>query len=451
MCSSQRKHAPDNVGLDKRVQTSLGGIAKKAKTNKKHRFQNLFGMIDEPFLVDTYGRLNKRSAPGVDRKTVREYGENLEENVGDLVNRVKGGGYHAKLIRRKNIPKSNGKLRPLGIPVTEDKLLQTAAGDILSAIFEQDFLPESFGYRPRVGALDAAETLSKQLYFGGYNFVVEADIKGYFNNIDHGWMLEMLRQRVDDESFLGLINKWLKAGVLEEDGKVVKPELGTPQGGSISPILANVYLHYAFDLWFQKVVTRKMRGKVFFARYADDFVCLFQLRKDAEEFYEWLPRRLAKFGLELSMEKTVITPFSKGAEDRSFDFLGFEFRWRRGRKGRLYMSPRTSLKKMRASLRDFSQWCRANRHLGTAVIFRRVNAKLRGHYNYFGFRFNYDRLYMFFYKVVLILRKWLNRRSQKRQCPWAKFGKLVKIFGIEKPRIRKKLPPAPMQLEFAFC
>ena len=280
---------------------------------------------------------------------------------------------------------------------------------------------------------------------------MKADIKGYFNNIDRGWMLEMLRQRVDDAPFLGLIDKWLKAGVLEEDGKVMTPELGTPHGGSISPVLANVYLHYAFDLWFQKVVTRKMRGKAFFVRYADDFVCLFQIKKDAEKFYDWLPRRLAKFGLELSMEKSVIERFSKGAEDCSFDFLGFEFRWRRSRKGRPYMFPRTSLKKMRASLRDFRQWCRANRHLGTAEIFRRVNAKLRGHYNYFGFSCNSDRLNVFFNRVVMILKKWLNRGSQKRQCSWAKFRKLMKIFGIEKPRIRKNLPPAPLQLEFAFC
>jgi len=451
MCRSQRKHAPDNVGSEKSMQTSLRGIADKARENKEHRFQNLFGMLNEENLMETYGRLNKSSAPGVDRVTIREYGENLEENVSDLADRVKGGRYRAKLIMRKNIPKGNGKLRPLGIPATEDKLLQTAASDILMAIFEQDFLSGSFGYRPKVGALDAAGKLSEELYHGGYNFVVEADIKGFFNNIDHDWMLEMLRQRVDDESFLRLIRKWLKAGVLEEDKRIMKPESGTPQGGSISPVLANVYLHYAFDLWFQRVVAKHMRGKVFFVRYADDFVCLFQFKEDADEFYSYLPQRLAKFGLELSMEKTGIIPFNRYHKGSSFNFLGFEFRWRFSRKGRPYVYPRTSLKKMRSSLQALRQWCRKNRHLGTREIFKMINAKLRGHYNYFGFSCNYDRLYKFFYRVVMVLKKWLNRRSQKRNCPWEKFRRMLKNIDIERPRIRKALPPAHEQLKLISC
>lgn len=449
MRSSQRKHGPDRVGPDNPMRTSLRGIAYKARVERKHRFQNLIGMIDEQCLIETFDKLNKESAPGIDRVTIREYGENLEENVRDLVGRVKRGGYRAKLIRRKFIPKANGKLRPLGIPVTEDKLLQTAASDILMAIFEQDFLPGSHGYRPNVGALDAAEKLSSELYRGGYHYVVEADIKGYFDNIDHDWLLEMLRQRVDDRSFLRLIEKWLKAGVLEEDKSVAVPESGTPQGGSVSPVLANVYLHYVFDLWFQKVVGSQARSKTFFVRYADDFVCLFQDREDAENFYRDLPLRLAKFGLELAMDKTRIIRFNRIRRENSFDFLGLEFRWRISRKGRPYMSPRTSLKKMRFALRDFRQWCRKNRNLGTRKIFEKVNAKLRGHYAYFGFPGNYDRLARFFHRAMVFLKKWLSRRSQKGQCPWKKFRRLSEIIGIEKPRIRRK--PGHEQLSLFPC
>ena len=451
MRSSQRKHAPDKVGLERRMQTSLGGIAQKARINKKHRFQNLFGMLNEEYLKETYGRLNKSAAPGVDKVTVREYGERLKENLFNLVERLKRGGYRARLIRRKNIPKGNGKIRPLGIPTTEDKLLQTAASDILTAIYEQDFLPSSYGYRPNVGAMDAVRKLSEELCFGDYNFVVDADIKGYFNNIEHEWMLRMLEQRVDDKSFLRLIKKWLKAGVLEEDRNIVKPELGTPQGGSISPVLANIYLHYVFDLWFQKVVNKHMRGKIFFARYADDFVCLFQYKKDAENFYRVLPQRLAKFGLELSMEKTKIIPFNSSHMENSFDFLGFEFRWRYSRKGKPCITPRTAMKKLKTATKDFYKWCKENRDLGTREIFEKVNAKLQGHYNYFGFPGNYKRLYKYYYSAIVGLKKWLSRRSQRSYCSWGRFTRMHEIYALTKPKIRKIRPsPAYVELDLFF-
>lgn len=451
MCSSQRKHAPDNAGPGKRMQTSLGEIANKARAKSEHRFQNLSGLIDEQCLLETYAKLNKSSAPGVDRVTIREYGENLEDNVRDLVERVKRGGYRAKLIRRKNIPKGGGKMRPLGIPVTEDKLLQTAAGDILSAIYEQDFLSSSYGYRPCVGGVDAAMELCSRLYRERVNYVVEADIKGYFNNIDHDWMLKMLELRVDDKPFLRLVGKWLKAGVLEEDGTVDKPEKGTPQGGSISPILANVYLHYAFDLWFERVVCGRMHGYASFIRYADDFVCLFEFKEDAEKFYEWLPGRLGKFGLELAAEKTRIVHFNRVHLNICFDFLGYEFRWRVNRKGRPYISPRTSLKKMRSALKEMRRWCKENRHLGTRKIFEGFNAKLRGHYNYFGVVGNYDRLSDFYYRALVFLKKWLNRRSQRNRCNWKRFHRLLEIYQIARPRIKKRRPVGHRQLELFPC
>ena len=247
-------------------------------------------------------------------------------------------------------------MRPLGIPAIEDKQLQVAVKRILEAIYEQDFLRCSYGYRPGVGALDAVDKLTIKLQFGRYNFVVEADIKGFFDNVDHEWVIRMLEERIDDRPFLRLIKKWLKAGILEPDGKVIHPATGTPQGGIVSPILANVYLHYVLDLWFHKVVKKYCRGEACLIRYADDFVCAFQYQEDAERFYRVLGKRLGKFGLELSAEKTRVMKFSRDHQPgkTSFDFLGFEFRWGTDRGGRPHLKRRTSRKKLRRSLRNFT-------------------------------------------------------------------------------------------------
>jgi len=257
-------------------------MAKKAKEQKKHRFGNLYEMLDEEILLDSWRFIRKEAAYGVDRVSAQEYEQNLEENVSDLVERLKRKSYRAKLVRRKYIPKGEGKYRPLGIPATEDKLLQLAVKRMLEAIYEQDFLSYSCGYRPNVGALDAAHQLTVKLQFGRYHYVVEADIKSFFDNIDHEWMIKMLEERVDDRALLWLIKKWLKAGVLDTDGKVNHPATGAPQGGVISPILSNIYLHYVLDLWFHKVVKRRCRGEASLIRYADDFVCAFEYQEDAE-------------------------------------------------------------------------------------------------------------------------------------------------------------------------
>lgn len=419
------------------MQTSLGRIANKARKSKQHRFQNLYGMLNEKFLGQVFYTLNKKSASGIDQMTFGEYRKNLKENIGTLVEKLKKKSYRAKLVRRKNIPKKNGKLRPLGIPVLEDKLLQTATSLILQAIYEQDFLPESFGYRPERSARDAVEELSARLQFGKTGYVVEADIKGFFDNIDHEWLIRMLEKRVDDKPFLQLIQKWLKAGVLEENRKIIKPESGTPQGGSVSPVLANVYLHYVLDLWFGKVVKRYCKGDAQIIRYADDFVCLFQHKQDTEKFYRVLPKRLAKFSLEIATDKTRVIKFNRfrNKGGNRFDFLGFEFYWGISRKGRAQLYARTSRKKMQSCLTEFAEWCRKNRHLGNRKIFSVVNAKLRGHYNYFGVRCNYKSLYRYYRQVTIILRKWMNRRSQRRSCNWEKYQRLLKIYHLEKPRI----------------
>ena len=419
------------------VQTSLRGIAKKAASQKEHRFGNLYEMLNEEMLQDCWRYIRKDAASGVDRVSAQEYEQNLGENIRELVERLKRKRYRAKLVRRQYIPKGDGRMRPLGIPAIEDKLLQLAVKRILEAIYEQDFLRCSYGYRPKVGALDAVDKLTVKIQFGRYNFVVEADIKGFFDNVDHEWMIRMLEERIDDRALLRLIKKWLKAGVLDTDGKVIHPATGTPQGGIISPILANVYLHYVLDLWFHKVVRKHCRGEACLIRYADDFVCAFQYQEDAERFYGVLGKRLGKFGLEVSAEKTRIIPFDRQRPTgkTGFDFLGFEFFWGKDRGGRPHLKRRTSRKKLRASLKRFTEWCKESRNLRLGELFRRLNAKLRGYYNYYGVIGNYVSLMQFFQQAIQILFKWLNRRSQRRSYNRRTFDELLEYFAIERPRI----------------
>lgn len=422
------------------MQTSLRGIANKARRDKKYRFRDLYRLLNEENLLDSWRFLNRKAASGIDRTTARDYEENLQVNIRDLVARLKGKRYRAKLVRRVYIPKSNGKLRPLGIPAVEDKLVQLAVARILNAIYEQDFLPVSFGYRPRVGAQEAVKALNSTLYWGKFSYVVDADIKGFFDNIDHEWLIKMIEQRVDDRAFIGLIRKWLRAGVLTPEGQVENPLTGTPQGGIVSPILANIYLHYVLDLWFEKVVKPRCKGEAYLCRYADDFIAAFRYKRDAELFYEALVKRLGKFGLEVAEGKTRILRFTRFRKEEGawFEFLGFEFRWGVDRKGRDTIKRRTSRERFRKSLKNFTGWCRESRNFRLKKLFWVLNAKLRGYYNYYGVIGNYKSLAQFFYQAKRILYKWLNRRSQKRSFNYAEFSELLMRYRIEKPRITEK-------------
>ena len=417
------------------MRTSLEGIAKKAKEQPKYRFRNLAAMLDEEFLKESWRDIKKNAAYGVDKISAEEYEKNLDENIHQLVGRLKRGGYHAKLVRRKYIPKGDGKFRPLGIPATEDKLLQLAVTRILEAIYEQDFMRCSYGYRPNVGALDAVDKLTIKLQFGQYHYIVEADIKGFFDNIDHEWLIRMLEERVDDRQLLRLIKKWLKAGVLDTDGKILHPNTGTPQGGVVSPILANVYLHYALDLWFHKVIKPGGKGEACLIRYADDFVAAFENQQEAERFYNLLGQRLGKFGLELSAAKTRIIPFKRTQSGTGFDFLGFEFRWGKDRAGNPHLKRRTAPPKLQKSIQNFTEWCKQNRHLKLKDLFRQLNAKLRGYFNYYGVNGNYDSLNQFYKQAIGILFKWLNRRSQRRSFNWEGFKQILDRLDIERPHI----------------
>ena len=422
------------------MRISLRGIANKAKCQKKYRFLNLYTMLDEYNLLDSWRYVKKNVAYGVDKVSAREFEQDLTQHVRSLVDCLKRKGYKAKLVRRQYIPKAKGKLRPLGIPATVDKLLQMAAGRILHAIFEQDFLPYSFGYRPGLGVKDALKELEYQLQFGWYNYVVEADIKGFFDHINHDWLMKMLAQRINDRPFLRLIRKWLRAGILDTDGQVIHPVTGTPQCGIVSPILANVYLHYVLDLWFEKVVKPRSKGQVYLCRYADDFVVLFQCQQDAERFYKALGSRLGKFGLELCPEKTRLMSFCKFRmqENARFDFLGFEFRWGYDRKRKPHIKKRTSRHKLHNSIVLLTTWCREQRNLPVREIFRKLNSKLRGYYNHYGVIGNYKSLSEFFYHVNRILFKWLNRRSERKSYNWAGYNELVKQFNLLRPRITEQ-------------
>ncbi len=418
--SPQRPLAPDIVGPENDEPTFLRAISTKAGTAKAHRFQNLYGCLNESLLHHAWRTLNKRGAPGVDKVTTAEYGENLDENIQRLVERLKRNEYRSRLIRRKYIPKGNGKERPLGIPVVEDRLLQAAARLLLEAIYEQDFLPASYGYRRGVGAQQAVKDLTYELQFGRYGYVVEADIQGFFDNIDHDWLLRMLGERVDDKPFLGLIDSWLKAGILERDGTVVHPHTGTPQGGVISPVLANIYLHYVLDLWFEKRVKPNSAGQAYLIRFADDFVCAFQYRREAQRFYRTLPKRLGAFGLAIAPEKTRVHRFSRfhPTRTRRFTFLGFEFYWEADTKGTARVWRRTSRKKLRDGIKACKEWLKARRYLPLPALLGTMKRKVRGHYNYFRAVGNVSSLWCFHKAALSLLYKWLNRRSQRRSLTW---------------------------------
>jgi RNA-directed DNA polymerase len=436
--SPHRPLVPDTVGPGQGEPTFLRAIANKAKSRKQHRFRDLYRCLNAELLRHCWGDLNKSAASGVDEVTASEYAEELDTRIEALAQRLKTKQYRAKLVRRVYIPKDNGKERPLGIPALEDKLVQLAASKLLTAIYEADFLDSSYGYRRGRGALDAVKDLTFDLQYGVYGHVVEADIKGLFDHLDHDWLLRMLKERIDDRALLGLIRKWLKAGVLERDGSIVHPATGTPQGGIVSPVLANVYLHYALDLWFERKVKTGCRGEAVICRYADDWVCAFRYRDDAERFYRVLPKRLAKFGLQVAPEKTRCLRFSRfhPSMKRRFTFLGFEFYWLEDRQGIPRVKRRTARTTLQGACRRIKAWIKDSRHLPGREFFGGLNRRLRGHYNYFGVRGNSASLYRFYDWAVQCAFKWLNRRGGKRRSfTWMLFNQVLARVGIAKPRI----------------
>ena len=421
---------------DSWLPTSLREIARKAKRSKSYRAGGLYGLLNATNLTASFHSLNRKAARGADGISHAEFGRVLNANIGELVESLKGKRYRAKSVRRVHIPKGGGKTRPLGIPAVSDKVLQACAATLLNGLYETDFLPNSFGYRPRLGAKEAVSAVREGL--GNRTaWVVEADIRGFFDSIDHSWLLRMLKERIADRPFLGLVGKWLKAGILEKGGSVVSPVSGTPQGGIISPVLANVYLHYALDLWFEKVFRKDCDGTAFLVRYADDFVAGFQHRADAYRFLLSLKERLGKFGLSLAEEKTGVHLFTRfrKRDSKRFEFLGFEYRWGRSRKGNDVVKLRTSPKRQQKSLAALAAWVKEKRNKRLRTLFWELNPKLRGYYNYFGVVGNWRSLERFHEEVKRTLFRCLNRRGQRRSFNWRGFTDAMSFYGMERPRI----------------
>ena len=420
--------------------TTLNAIAFKAHTHPKHRFQNLFGLLNTDSLYESWGQLNKQAKPGIDGVTIPQYQAKLVENIQGLAKQLKDKSYRAADIKRITIPKANGKLRPLGLPTVEDKLVQQSVSQILQSIWEQDFLPNSYGYRPYKSAHQAVHSLSMNLQYKGYGYLVEADIKGFFDNLDHEWLIKMLEQRIDDKALLTLIKQWLKARIKSPEASFHKPTSGSPQGGIISPILANIYLHYALDLWFEKTVKPRMRGRAMLIRYADDFVCAFQYANDAERFYKVLPKRLKKFNLDTAAEKTSLLRFSRfhPSRKRHIVFLGFELYWSKDRQGKARLRRRTARKKLRATLNEYYRWIKLKRHSRLSNWLPSLKRKLTGFRNYFGLPDNSRSVSKLYDHVLHSLFKWLNRRSGRKSYNWSNFKKMLDYFQIKPLRVSKR-------------
>ena len=427
------------------METQFARITEIAEQKPEEKFTSLVHLINEQSLAESHKKLRSGKASGIDMVTKEQYGKNLEANIKDLLGRMRRQAYKPQAVRRVYIPKP-GKVqqRPLGLPSYEDKLVQKALAPILNAIYEADFLDCSFGFRPERGCHDALKVLGKIIEDKPVNYVVEADIKGFFDHVDHDWMMKFLEHRIADKNLLRLIKRFLKAGIMEAGVKYDTPE-GTPQGGVISPILANVYLHYVLDLWFERIFSRKSQGKVYLVRYADDFVVCCQRREDAEEFVTVLKERLAKFSLELAEGKTRIIEFGRfasvnqkkkgGGKPMTFDFLGFTHYCSESAKGKYRVKRKTSRNKFNASLKRSKQWLRSNLATPVKELMPRLKVKLLGHYRYYGVTDNFQTMSEFSYQVRRQLYWWCNRRSQGKHYNWHKFNLLLKQYGYPAPKI----------------
>ena len=381
----------------------------------------------------------RNKAVGVDCITKDEYNRNLDANLDNLLKRMKTFSYRPQAVKRVYIPKANGKLRPLGIPSYEDKLVQGVLAKVLNGVYEPRFLDCSYGFRPDRSAHDAIKTIGDIIYKRPIGWVVEADIKGFFDNMNHEWIIKFLRNDIADENLIRYIIRFLKAGIMDK-GIMQESTLGAPQGGLISPYIANVYLHYVLDLWFEKVVKKHVKGEAYIIRYADDFLACFQYEEDAKAFYAVLPKRLAKFGLEIAEDKTRILPFGKGSGSKeSFEFLGFSFHNGMSHKNFYVVVVLSSKKKMKAKRQAIKEWLYSVMHFPISDIVAKLNVKLLGHYHYYGVSGNTKSLSSFRNYCIKTLYSVLRRRGQKKRINWEKFNIFMKQSPIVSPKVYVKL------------
>ena len=426
------------------METEMNRIAEIAR--KHGKVQTLVHHINVENLREQHKQMKSGKATGVDRVTKEEYELNLEENLANLVDKMKRQAYKPQEVRRIYIPKDGSKeKRGLGIPAYEDKLVQGVMAKILTAIYEEKFVDVSYGFRPKKSCHDALKKLGRVIEKKKVNYIVDMDIKGFFDNVDHEWMIKFLENDIEDKNFIRIIKRFLKAGILE-DGKHIETDQGTPQGGVISPILANVYLHYVLDLWFEKKIKKQNKGECQMARYADDFVCCFRYLEEAELFYFQLKERLRKFGLEVAENKSKILEFGRFAESNrekrgegkpgTFDFLGFTHYCSKNKQGWFRVKRKTSRKKQKTKIAKMKIWIRERMHKPLNETIKILNRKLIGHYNYYGITDNSKSINAFYYLTVKQLYKTLKRRTQKHKMNWDKYNKILEYMPITKPRIK---------------
>lgn len=423
------------------MSTGLRKVAERAKREPAGRFHSLAHLIDEELLAEVYRRLRGDAAVGVDGITKEQYGQDLQSNLRQLHERLRTRRYRHQPIRRVHIPKEKGRTRPIGISATEDKVVQGVLREVLQAIYEQDFLDCSYGFRPGRSAHDAVRALTRAVDDGEANWILEFDIASFFDSVDRKHLMEMLQRRVADGSMLRLVGKCLHVGVLD-GAEFTEPSMGTVQGSTLSPLLGNAYLHYALDLWFTEEVRPRLKGKAVLVRYADDGVLGFERQDDAQRVMAVLGKRLERFGLTLHPEKTRLLDFRRplrsrgeGRSPTTFDFLGFCWYWRRTRKGSWRVACKTRRARLARAIKALHTWCRENRHLPVRQQHAALSRRVQGHLNYFGVNGNMASLDRFALQVRRSWFKWLNRRSQRARLNWDRFNDLLRDFPLPQPRI----------------
>ena len=426
------------------MSTQIDRLTELAKEDAKRQFYSIAHMITFGALYAAFRGLRKKASAGVDGVTYEEYERDVAGNLQTLHERLRNGKYQAQPLRRVYILKENGKQRPISIPALEDKIVQKAMVEILNAIYEQDFLDCSYGFRPGRGQHQALDEMGRVICTRPTGWILEIDVTAYFDSIVREQLMEMIEKRVRDGSVLRLIRKWIQVGVIEE-GRLLLSETGTGQGQTISPLLANIYLHFVLDEWFENEVKPRLRGAAHEIRFADDAVLCFQYKEDAERVMEVLPKRFAKHGLTIHPEKTRLLEFGRYAEENAkrqgkkaatFDFLGFTYVCARSRKGKFTVHVRTMKKRFRRGLKAIAEWCQENRHLPVEKQQKTLNAKLRGHYQYYGRPTNYRSIGRFFREVLHTWHKWLSRRTRGNGMTWEKYAAILRKHPLLQPHIR---------------